>query len=110
MDGPVCRAHECTVPTGPGKVPGYAGREGSFVDASLRDGRISLHIPETVSAWATAEARYGERGVIDPAAEEVRAANDTLAFESSVEQLRARPGLDPISDADLARSRPEAVL
>lgn len=73
--------------------------------------------PEAVAAWATLEAqtalvrRHINRvGLIDPDTEETRAKplDDLLKLERTTARMRATLGLDPRSEAALARERAAA--
>ena len=72
--------------------------------------------PETVAAWARAEARclllaewQVRAGLIDEATGEVRGGRYVAQFERLAADLRAKLGLDPRSEAELHRSRAEAA-
>jgi hypothetical protein len=73
--------------------------------------------PEAVAAWATAEARADllrrwleERGTFDEAGElRSGALGWLLRVERQADQARQRLGLDPRSDAQLARETAEAA-
>jgi hypothetical protein len=89
----------------------------AFLDALLADRPDLAAYPEAVAAWATSEARverlrvwHGRVGFVDYAEGRVRAAHDTLAFEKQAQHLRERLGLDPRADAELAKTRSEAIL
>ena len=71
--------------------------------------------PETVMAWARAEARVvilaehqAEHGLIDDKGE-VRGGRYVAQFERLAADLRARLGLDPRSEAELTRERADAT-
>lgn len=88
----------------------------AFADALIADRPDLAGFPEAVAAWATAEARVermrlwtAQHGLLD-AAGRVRNAHDLLGFENAAMKLRQVLGLDPISDAALAKTRAEAVL
>jgi hypothetical protein len=86
----------------------------AFADVLLAD-RPDLHAyPEIVVAWATAEARcerfrmyLANHGFIDGT---VKNSHDILMFEAQAQRFRERLGLDPLSDATLAKTRADAVL
>ncbi len=71
--------------------------------------------PETVWAWARAEARclllaeyQVEAGLIDPKTGDVRSGRWVGTFERLAADLRGRLGIDPRSEAELARERADA--
>jgi hypothetical protein len=88
----------------------------AFRDALLSDRPDLLIFPEVVAAWSVAEARcerirvwHAQHGLLD-AEGKVRAGHDCLAFESQAAKFREALGLTPLSDANLAKTRAEAVL
>jgi hypothetical protein len=88
----------------------------AFRDVLLADRPDLASYPEAVAAWATAEARcellrvhHAKAGFVG-ADGTVRNSHDILMFESQAMKLRQVLGLDPMSDAALAKSRADAVL
>jgi hypothetical protein len=70
--------------------------------------------PEAVAAWARAEARcllfgdwIGEHGILDQTGASTVALRYVAQFERLAMELRTRLGLDPRSEAELARDRSE---
>jgi hypothetical protein len=103
---------------------GVRSRSGRFVDplageisAALLAERPDLAAwPEALAAWARAEARcllYAEYharvGTIDPETGDFRGGARVLAAERLAGQLRERLGLDPVAEAQLAKTRIEAA-
>lgn len=88
------------------------------IAAGLMETRPDLRgYPEAVAAWATLEAQtalvrrhIAHVGMIDPAAEQVRSRplDDLLKLERATAKMRATLGLDPRSEAELARERAAA--
>jgi hypothetical protein len=88
--------------------------------AELTTGLLSeradlVRYPEVVAAWARAEARclllgdwIAEHGVLDEHGNGTAALRYVAQFERLAIELRARLGLDPRSEAELARDRSEA--
>ena len=73
--------------------------------------------PETVWAWARAEARclildewLEENSLVDENGKPAPVARYVGQFERLAGELRARLGLDPRSEAELASSRAQATL
>jgi len=86
-----------------------------LVTALVEDRPDLAGYPETVEAWARAEARclllaayHAERGLLDEKGN-VRAGQYVTAFERLAADLRARLGLDPRSEAELRRAQADAV-
>jgi hypothetical protein len=72
--------------------------------------------PEVLMAWARAEARcllldawFAERGLFDDEGKERPGLRFIHQFERLASELRAQLGLTPGSEADLARSRADAI-
>jgi hypothetical protein len=85
--------------------------------AGLLSDRDDLNAyPELVMAWGRAEARcllladwFGQRGLFDAEGEERPGLRFIHQFEKLAADLRAQLGLTPGSEADLARSRADAI-
>jgi len=72
--------------------------------------------PEVVAAWARAEARcllidgyLVQHGLVDDTGKPHPILAHVVRFENLAARLRERLGLDPLSDAQLARERVEAT-
>lgn len=101
------------------RSPRVYGAVAEKLTAGLLDSRPDLaNYPEAVAAWATAEAQatllrrhLEEVGTLDPATGEPRSSALTWLghFERLAIKHRATLGLDPRSEAELARERATAV-
>jgi hypothetical protein len=85
-----------------------------LASAILDDRGHLARYPETVWAWARAEARcllladwIAEHGMLDESGAMVAPLRYVAQFERLAIELRARLGLDPRSEAELARERVE---
>jgi hypothetical protein len=88
----------------------------AFREVLLADRPDLAAYPEALAAWATAEARCerlrvwtSEHGLVG-ADGKVTNSHDLLMFEAQAARFRAQLGLDPMSDAQLQKSRADAVL
>jgi hypothetical protein len=86
----------------------------AFYDVLARDHRdLTEAYPELCAAYCWAEARVELLRVSGRFLKEdgsVRNAHDILRFESQAQRFREALGLTPLSDAQLAKVRAEAVL
>lgn len=116
---PFAKGHAVTMTAGH-RSPRVYGELAQHLAAGLTDDRPDLAAyPEAVAAWATAEAqtalarRYiAEEGWLDPDTNLPRDGVLTWlrAFERLAAQHRATLGLDPRSEAALARERASAAV
>ena len=88
----------------------------AFADVLLADRPDLAAYPEAVVAWSVAEARceryrvwHAQHGLID-ADGKIRGGQYPAIYESMAQKFRERLGLDPLADAQLAKTRAEAVL
>jgi hypothetical protein len=88
----------------------------AFADALLTDRPDLAAYPEALMAWSTSEARCerlrvwtAEHGLVGEDGKVVNS-HDILMFEAQAAKFRALMGLDPMSDAQLQKTRADAVL
>lgn len=115
---PLPPGHTLTMSHG-ARAPRVYGEVAERLAAGLLEDRPDLAAyPEAVAGWATAEAQaqlmrrhLAEVGSIDPESGEPRgsALNHLRWFEASAAKHRQTLGLDPRSEAELARERAAAV-
>jgi len=110
-------------PGEPGPALQHGARSGLITDplaaelaATLLEDRPDLATyPESVRAWARAEARtilledyHARVGFLDPDGN-VRGGGRVDRYEAQAARLRERLGLDPLADATLRKAQAEAV-
>lgn len=110
-------------PAEPGPALQHGARSSLVTDplaaelaAALLEDRPDLgQYPESVRAWARAEARcvlledyHTREGFLDPGGN-VRGGGRVDRFEAQAARLRERLGLDPLADAALRKAQAEAV-
>jgi hypothetical protein len=88
----------------------------AFMSALTEHRPDLVSYPEALAAWATAEARCerlrvwtAEHGLVGEDGKVVNS-HDILMFEAQAAKFRALLGLDPTSDAQLQKTRADAVL
>jgi hypothetical protein len=108
--------HEITLRHGARSDPYVEPLARAFADVLITDRPDLAGYPEAVAAWATAEARcekyrrwHADVGFVDGDGN-VRGGANVLAYENQAQRMRERLGLDPLADAQLAKTRSEAVL